>query len=130
MFGIVDQLLLRPPPYLRDPGRVHRVYLTTSDDGRDVTDGFTEYTRYLDLTRFTKTLDATAAFAPAQLRHRRRRGREGDAGRHRQRELLELLRRTTGARPVLHASEDSIPTGSPVVVLSYALLAGALRRIA
>src|SRR5712692_6004270 len=27
MFGIVDRLLFRPPPYLRGPGRVHRVYL-------------------------------------------------------------------------------------------------------
>ena len=43
MFSIVDQLLLRVPAYLRDPGRVHRVYLTTtSRKGRDVTEGTTE----------------------------------------------------------------------------------------
>src|SRR5882672_703713 len=28
MFGVVDRLLFRPPPFLHDAGRVHRVYLT------------------------------------------------------------------------------------------------------
>ena len=28
MFGVVDRLLFRPPSYLKDPDRVHRVYLT------------------------------------------------------------------------------------------------------
>src|SRR5215217_5655905 len=36
MFGIVDRLLLRAPPYLRDADRVHRIYLTSRDGDRDV----------------------------------------------------------------------------------------------
>src|SRR5690349_23961809 len=43
MFGIVDQLLLRLPPYLREPATVHRLYLTYVNDGNDNTDAFTEY---------------------------------------------------------------------------------------
>src|ERR1043165_3976596 len=31
MFGIIDRLMFRPFPYLRDPGRVHRVYLQWND---------------------------------------------------------------------------------------------------
>jgi hypothetical protein len=33
MFGIVDRLLLRPPVYLKNPARAHRVYLSTTADG-------------------------------------------------------------------------------------------------
>jgi predicted permease len=120
MFGIVDQLLLRTPPYLRDPSRVHRIYLTSFYDGRDVTDGFTEYTRYLDFTRFSRTLEATAVLAQRDFAI----GIGEDA-----REMPVGIVSASfwsffDARPALGryftASEDSIPTGTPVVVLSYA----------
>src|SRR5215207_7622783 len=45
MFGIVDQLLLRTPSYLRDADRVHRVYFTSRDRDADVTEPTTEFTR-------------------------------------------------------------------------------------
>ena len=35
MFDVVDRLLLRPPPFLRDPARVHRVYLADRRDGAE-----------------------------------------------------------------------------------------------
>ena len=121
MFSIVDQLLLRVPAYLRDPGRVHRVYLTTtSRKGRDVTEGTTEYTRYLDLTRFAKTLDATAAFAERNFAI----GTGEDA-----RELPVGIVSASfwsffDAPPAIgryfSAREDTAPIGAPVVVLSYA----------
>src|ERR1044072_334577 len=34
MFGVIDRLMFRPFPYLRDPGRVHRVYLQWNDRHR------------------------------------------------------------------------------------------------
>ena len=121
MFGIVDQLLLRAPAYLRDPGRVHRVYLTsTSRRGREFTEATTEYARYLDLTRFTTTLDATAAFAQRDFAI----GTGEDV-----RELPVGIVSASfwsffDAPPVVGryftAREDSVPTGTPVVVLSYA----------
>src|SRR6185503_13862736 len=33
MFGIIDRLLFRSPPSLRDPGTVHRLYRHTLDQG-------------------------------------------------------------------------------------------------
>jgi predicted permease len=120
MFGIIDQLLLRAPEYLRDPSRVHRVYLTASNDGRQVTDGSTEYARYLDLTRFTKTLEATAVIAQNEFAL----GTGEDA-----RELPVGIVSASfwtffDAAPAIGryftTREDSIPTGTPVVVLSYA----------
>jgi predicted permease len=121
MFGIVDQLLLRTPPYVRDPGRVHRVYLTTTDDGRDATDGFTEYTRYLDLTRFSRTFESTAAFTQREFAIGvGEEAREMPVG-----VVSASFWRFFDATPALGryftASEDSIPTGTPVAVLSYAL---------
>jgi putative ABC transport system permease protein len=120
MFGIVDQLLIRPPAYLRDPSRVHRIYLTTVSDGRDVTDGFTEYARYLDFTRFTKTLDATAVLSWGQFAI----GVGEDAKEMPVGVVSASFWSFFDAKPALGryftASEDSIPTGSPVAVLSYA----------
>jgi predicted permease len=120
MFGIVDQLLIRPPAYLRDPNRVHRVYLTSVSDGRDVTDGFTEYARYLDFARYTKTLDAIAVLAGNQFAVG-----VGEEAKEMQIGIVSAsFWSFFDAKPALGryftASEDSIPTGSPVTVLSYA----------
>jgi predicted permease len=120
MFGIVDQLLLRVPPYLRDPARVHRIYLSYIDGEQAVTETTTEYARYLDLTRLTKTLDAAAVVSGRNFAV----GVGEDA-----REMPVGIVSASfwgffDARPALGryftASEDSVPTGSPVVVLSYA----------
>src|SRR5688572_17832169 len=120
MFGIVDQLLLRLPPYLRDADRVHRVYFRYVDSGNDVTEATTEYTRYLDIGRLTKTLDATAMVAERKFAI----GVGEDA-----RELpvsivsasfWSLFDATPAVGRFFTAREDSIPTGSPVAVLSYA----------
>ena len=120
MFGIVDQLLIRPPAHLRDPSRVHRIYLTSVSDGRDVTDGFTEYARYLDFARYTKTLDATAAMGWNQFAV----GVGDDAKEMPIGVVSASFWSFFDAKPALGryftASEDSIPTGSPVAVLSYA----------
>src|SRR5438067_12711035 len=53
MFGVIDRLMFRPYPYLRDPTRVHRVYLQFDARGRTMTgaDGH-EYTRYLDAKKW------------------------------------------------------------------------------
>ena len=120
MFGIVDQLLIRPPAYLRDPSRVHRIYLTSVSDGRDVTDGFTEYARYLDFARYTKTLDAIAVLAGNQFAV----GIGEDAKEMPVAVVSASFWSFFDAKPAIGryftASEDSIPTGSPVAVLSYA----------
>ncbi len=121
MFGIVDQLLIRTPPYLRDPSRVHRVYVTYQYERREVTDGFTEYARYLDFKRFSRTLEATAVLAQREFAI----GVGEEAKEMPVGVVSASFWSFFDAQPVLGryftASEDSIPTGSPVVVLSYAL---------
>ena len=72
MFGVVDRLLFRPPPYLHDASRAHRVYIAWTTDGRDRVDRALEYTRYADLARWTHAFDRVAAFAPRQLARIRR----------------------------------------------------------
>src|SRR5215216_4863855 len=55
MFGVIDRLMFRPHAYLRDAGRVHRVYLQYTDRERQHTRESMEYTRYLDLRRWTSS---------------------------------------------------------------------------
>jgi len=119
MFGVVDRLMFRPFPYLRDPGTVHRVYLQTTADGRTVTKREVPYTRWLDLRRWTTSFAQTAAVAQRPLAL----GTGEDA---REREVAGVsasLFAMFDARPVLGrffgASEDTVPRGAAVVVLSY-----------
>jgi predicted permease len=121
MFGIVDRLLLRTPPYLRDASRVHRLYLTSVTDGRDNTAATTEYTRYLDFSRLTKTLEATAAFTQRDFAIG-----VGEEAREMPVGIVSAsFWSFFDAPPALGryftTREDSVPTGTPVVVLSYAL---------
>ena len=53
MFGVVDRLLFRPPPFMNDPVRVHRVYVTATSAACVQTRAPSQYTRYLDLRRWT-----------------------------------------------------------------------------
>ena len=63
MFGIVDRLMFRPLPYLKDPGTVHRIYLQRWERGVLRWDGGHEYTRYLDLKNGTTSFSHVAGFA-------------------------------------------------------------------
>jgi putative ABC transport system permease protein len=61
MFGVVDRLMFRPFPYMRDPSSVHRVYLQTTYQGKTTTSATFPYLRFLDLSRATPAVDAIAA---------------------------------------------------------------------
>ena len=68
MFGVIDRLMFRPFPYLRDPSRVHRVYLQSTFRGRVRTSGGGyEYATFLDLKRFSTTFDRYAGFVNQTL---------------------------------------------------------------
>src|SRR5262249_38260013 len=52
MFGIIDRLMYRPYPYMRDQASVHRPYMISTNRGKVSTfPGPSEYTRYLDLQK-------------------------------------------------------------------------------
>ena len=62
MFGIIDRLLLSPPPFLANPAQTNRVYLGRYFDGVDNLTPNMSYTRYVDLTKYTRSFTRTAAF--------------------------------------------------------------------
>ncbi|HET9709165.1 MAG TPA: ADOP family duplicated permease [Gemmatimonadales bacterium] len=120
MFGIVDRLLFRPPPYLRDPGRVHRVYLSQTYARTEYTERDASVARYLDLARWSHGFSAVAPFGTWRIAVGM-----GDATRE-----LPVMGASVAylglfdARPALGrfftADEDRLPTGVPVAVLGYA----------
>ncbi len=119
MFGLVDRLMFRAPEYLRDADRVHRVYLQFTTRDKESTENSFEYTRYRDLARWTTTFDATAAFAQRTLAI----GNGEDARETPVGTVSASYFTFFDAAPALGrffvASEDTIPAGAPVVVLSY-----------
>ena len=119
MFGVIDRLMLRPHAYLREPGRVHRVYLQYKERDRQITRESIEYTRYLDLRRWTTSFSATAAYA-----HGAQAIGIGEAAR--ERPIAAVSASFFGffdARPALGrfflAAEDTTPVGASVAVLDY-----------
>ena len=120
MFGIVDRLLFRPPAYLRDPDRVHRVYLAQTYARIEHTQRAASVARYLDLARWTHDFSAVAPFATWRVAVG-----VGDATRE-----LPVMGASAiyfglfDARPAVGrfftADEDRLPTGTPVAVLGYA----------
>ena len=125
MFGVIDQLMFRPHAYLRNPGSVHRVYLQSMvlDPGRGgrtrrTTDGL-EYTRYADLTRWTRSFSQTAAFSTWPLA-------VGTGASIRERDVAAVSAsyfQFFDARPALGRffleSEDVTPVGAQVAVLDF-----------
>jgi predicted permease len=119
MFSVIDRLLFRTPPLMRDPAAVHRVYMYKLLDGVERGTGG-QYARYVDLARGTTSFASVAAHVVKQLAV----GVGQDA-----RELPVAIVTATffdffDAPPVLGRyftpAEDALPSGAPSAVLSYA----------
>jgi putative ABC transport system permease protein len=68
MFGIVDRLLFRPPAYLGTPDRVHRLYFArTSSQGGEFANNYTQFVRYRDVLRLSRTIEIAAAYARREI---------------------------------------------------------------
>ena len=120
MFGIIDQLMFRPHPYLRDPGPVHRVYLRYTFQDREVIGSSFEYKRYLDLTQWSSSFADQAAF----FIHT---GAVGSGNASKERRVAAVSASFFNffdARPAVGrfflATEDAMPRGADVAVLDYA----------
>ena len=121
MFGIVDQLLFRPPPLMPDPATVHRIYLFQTVRGRERSSSSGPYARYADIERWTSSFSRVAGHT----------GRElavgvGEAAREMRIGVVSAsFFGFFDARPALGRyftdAEDTPPTGSHVVVLSHAM---------
>ena len=119
MFGVLDRLMFRPFAMLRDPGSVNRVYLQSQGRNGPVPHSSYEYTRYLDLQRWTTSFSLSAGISLGATALG-----TGDAVRDRRVARVNAsFFDFFDARPALGRffgpAEDSIPAGQPVVVLGY-----------
>ena len=120
MFNVVDRLMFRPLAYLRDPSTVHRVYWQWQDHDANITSMSTNYTRYLDLARWTMSFSQLTVFSERDVAVG-----DGEASRERRVGAVSASFFTFfDARPALGrffvADEDVIPRGADVAVLSHA----------
>src|SRR5438045_1625068 len=60
MFGVIDRLLLRPPPMLRDPGTAHRLYHFETFRGVERPGNVGRFARFRDLMQFTTSFSSMA----------------------------------------------------------------------
>ena len=119
MFSIADGLTFRPLKYLKAPGEVHRVYWQWTDNGKRTTSASTQYTRFVDLARDSRTLADVAVFAERSVPVG-----DGDAVQARpiaavSASYFDLF----DAQPVcgrfFSVAEDLTPRGADVAVLGY-----------
>jgi putative ABC transport system permease protein len=119
MFSIVDRMLFRPPPMLRAPALTHRLYFASTYRGKEYTAGSVQYARYLDVTNFTHSFARTAEYTARKLAF----GVGTDAVEMQVGVVSASFFGFFDAPPVLGryftTSEDSLPAGTPVVVLGY-----------
>jgi predicted permease len=119
MFSVVDRLLFRPPPMLRDPALAHRIYLVRNFRGEPFAGSGVQYARYRDLTNWTHSFARTSEFTSRKLAI-------GVAAEAREMQVGVVSASFFGffdAPPVLGryftTAEDTTPTGAAVVVLGY-----------
>ena len=67
MFSIVDRMLFRPPPMLRDPATANHVYAYQTFRGRSNPRTNIQYARYRDLASLTHSFSRTAQLARREL---------------------------------------------------------------
>lgn len=125
MFGVIDRLMFRPFPMMRDPGTVHRVYFQSAYQGRVNVSSQTSFARYADIARESRAFSAHAAFSEWRF------GVSGVGDDVRVRQVAGVTASFFDffAAPPAHgryfvAAEDSVPHGTPVAVISHALWMG------
>jgi putative ABC transport system permease protein len=119
MFGIVDRLLFRPPAYLIAPERASRLYLSRIIDGKEFSQSFMGYRRYLDLKQWTTSFDAMTPFyankMPIGSGETTREMTVGVGAA----DLWKMFDVKPVAGRFFTAQEDVPPDGQKVAVLSY-----------
>ena len=118
MFAVLDRLMFRPFPYLRDPASVHRVYVETTVTRRN-TNSVIPYTRYLDLTGGARSFSQHAAVSEWRLavgvgRETRVQKVAGVTA-----SFFTLFAMQPALGRFFGAAEDQTPMGSLVAVLSH-----------
>ena len=119
MFSLIDRLMLRAPPLLRDPPTAHRVHMFRTSRGIESQTGG-QYPRNADLARWTTSFSDVAMHSNRTLAV----GVGQDARELRVGVVSAGFFSFFDAPPVLGryftAAEDTPAAGAPVAVLSYA----------
>ena len=63
VFGVVDRLLFRPPPYLAAPDRSHQLYFARTVNGVETIGEAYQYQRFVDLAETSTSMDLLVAFS-------------------------------------------------------------------
>jgi putative ABC transport system permease protein len=119
MFSILDRMLLRPPPLLRDPATAHQVYVYQTYRDEQIVANPDEYARYIDLTRDTRSFAVTAAYTQRDLAIGL-----GEATRELSVGIVSAsFFKFFDVRPVLGRffsdADDALPAGQRVAVVSH-----------
>ena len=119
MFGVVDELMFKPYPYLHDPASVNRLYQSASYRGQQSWDWCDQYTCYLDMRRFTSSFSELAGVSSTTMA-------VGDGDDAKERVVATVSASFWSffdARPVtgrvFTTAEDTPPRGASVAVLGY-----------
>jgi predicted permease len=119
MFGVLDRIMFRPFAFLRHPQSVNRVYIESQGRNGPVFHTGYEYTRFLDLQRWTTSFSQVAAISAGATAI----GTGQDTRVRRVARVSGTFFNFFDARPALGRffgpAEDTTPMGAPVVVLSY-----------
>ena len=120
MFGIVDRLLFRAPPLMKDPDTAHRVYLFQTFRGKESTTG-NQYARFRDMQRWTRSFSAVTGYTARDMAVG-----VGEAAREMRIGVVSpSFFGYFDAPPALGRyytdTEDQPPAGAPVAVLSHAM---------
>ena len=121
VFSVVDRLLLRTAPMLRDASRTHRIYVSypnPNHDGAFTLDAM-PYARYEEISAATSSFTRAAAFgvghsiygAPEEGRERQVAGVSPT--------FFDFFNAPPRLGRYFNQGEDAPPAGAPVVVLSY-----------
>jgi putative ABC transport system permease protein len=121
MFGVVDRLLFRPPPLLKDPETAHRIYVAETNRGKEYINGVGRYALFEDYKRWTTSFSALAGHTIRSLAiGTGESAREMNVG-----VVSHSLFAFFNAPPALGryftASEDTTPAGAPVAVISHGM---------
>jgi predicted permease len=121
MFGIVDRLLFRPPPLLKDPATVHRVYVAQMARGKERINSPSQYARFQDFKRLTHSFSEVAGYTQRDIA-------VGVGEAAREMHIGAVSANFFGffdAPPTLgryfSVAEDTPPSGQPVAVISHAM---------
>ena len=119
MFGLVDQLLLRPPAYVKHPEQV--VALTAGSAARGYTQKTFNYPAFKGIRDHVRGLDNVAATAGVNVPLGRGEQAQNIRGLLVSASYFPLLGVAPAAGRFFRDDEDVEPLGAPVVVISHSL---------